>query len=404
MLGVAIVARRAGDPAAALARRHAAAAARAGAGAVVGRRRCWCCSPARSATRRRRRARRTDVLSTARPDRLRLGPVGVPVRPAAQRAWSAPAPCRELLLRARRGARHRRRCAACWPTRSATARSARVLARGQAAAGSTRDGHAAALPGRRRPRARWTPVELEGRRVGAIVHDATLCAEPELLRSVAAAAGLAMRERAAAGPAARPRGGAAHLARPDRRGRHAGAPPAGAQPARRRPAAARRALADAADRPGQARTRTPTRADELLDGAQEELTLALEELRELARGIHPACCPTAACRRGARGARRCARRCRSSWPRSRASGCPSRSRRPPTSWSPRRSPTSSSTPTPAQATVRVQPLQRPRRGGGRDDGIGGADPGRGSGLRGLADRVSRIRREHGARLSRRVGH
>ena len=35
----------------------------------------------------------------------------------------------------------------------------------------------------------WTPVELEGRRVGAITHDSTLDAEPELLRSVAAAAG-----------------------------------------------------------------------------------------------------------------------------------------------------------------------------------------------------------------------
>ena len=38
----------------------------------------------------------------------------------------------------------------------------------------------------------WTAVELEGRRVGAIVHDVTLCEDPEMLRSVAAAAGLAM--------------------------------------------------------------------------------------------------------------------------------------------------------------------------------------------------------------------
>ena len=37
----------------------------------------------------------------------------------------------------------------------------------------------------------------------------------------------------------------------------------------------------------------PDRADELLTAAQEELKLALAELRELARGIHPRSCPTA---------------------------------------------------------------------------------------------------------------
>src|SRR6201999_233948 len=38
----------------------------------------------------------------------------------------------------------------------------------------------------------WTPVEVEGERVGAIVHDPSLRAEPDVLASVAAAAGLAM--------------------------------------------------------------------------------------------------------------------------------------------------------------------------------------------------------------------
>ena len=42
------------------------------------------------------------------------------------------------------------------------------------------------------PARAWTAVELEGRRVGAIVHDVSLCEDPETLRSVAAAAGLTM--------------------------------------------------------------------------------------------------------------------------------------------------------------------------------------------------------------------
>src|SRR3954454_1143572 len=39
----------------------------------------------------------------------------------------------------------------------------------------------------------WTAVDVEGARVGAIVHDAHLTAEPDVLQAVAAAAGLAMR-------------------------------------------------------------------------------------------------------------------------------------------------------------------------------------------------------------------
>ena len=128
----------------------------------------------------------------------------------------------------------------------------RVLARGQGQLGRLRRPRGRSCRPTTTRCAPWTAVELEGRRVGAIVHDL------DALRGARAAAlGRRRRrpgdgERAAAGPAARPRRGAARLARPDRRGRHAGAPPPRAQPARRRPAAARRAVADAAARPEQA--------------------------------------------------------------------------------------------------------------------------------------------------------
>ncbi len=66
-----------------------------------------------------------------------------------------------------------------------------------------------------------------------------------------------------------------------------GATQARAQPARRRTAAARRTLGLPQAGRDQAR-RGPGKATSLLAGAREELTHALEELRELARGIHPA--------------------------------------------------------------------------------------------------------------------
>ena len=69
----------------------------------------------------------------------------------------------------------------------------------------------------------------------------------------------------------------------------------------------------------------------MVGAAQEELTRALEELRELARGIHPAVLSDRGLQAGRRGARRPLARCRSRSSRSRASACPSRSRPPPTS-------------------------------------------------------------------------
>ena len=90
-----------------------------------------------------------------------------------------------------------------------------------------------------------------------------------------------------------------HGAKADRRGparvacaprprRGSSAAGARAQPPRRRAAAARRAVGRAATRRVEARGR-PERGDgAACTGAREELTHALEELRELARGIHPA--------------------------------------------------------------------------------------------------------------------
>ncbi len=111
-------------------------------------------------------------------------------------------------------------------------------------------GHAAELPDDDDPARAWAPVEREGRRVGAIVHDRSLCEDDELVRSVAVAAGLSIEnERLQAQLRARVEELRA-LARPDRRGRHRRAATARAQPARRRPAAARRAVAHDAPGPG----------------------------------------------------------------------------------------------------------------------------------------------------------
>src|SRR5262249_37070245 len=55
-----------------------------------------------------------------------------------------------------------------------------------------RDGSEAELPEPGARRRAWTPVDVEGTRVGAFVHDASLLNEPDALQAVAAAAGLAM--------------------------------------------------------------------------------------------------------------------------------------------------------------------------------------------------------------------
>jgi signal transduction histidine kinase len=250
------------------------------------------------------------------------------------------------------------------------------------------DGHVVELPREDDPARAWTAVELEGRSVGAIVHDITLCEDPELLRSVAAAAGLAMEnERLQAQLRARVE---------ELRASRARIVEAGTDERRR----LERNLHDGAQQRLVALSLTlrlaqgkvhkdPERANELLDAAQQELTLALGELRELARGIHPAVLSDRglAAALEALAGRAPVEVDLADIPRDRL-------------------------PEPieaaayfvvaealtnvakyahaSQATVRVT-----RRNGHAvvevaDDGIGGADPDRGSGLRGLADRVSAL--------------
>ncbi|MGH2949549.1 MAG: histidine kinase [Solirubrobacteraceae bacterium] len=250
------------------------------------------------------------------------------------------------------------------------------------------EGHTVELPDAGDIARAWTAVELEGRRVGAIVHDSTLSEDPHTLRSVAAAAGLAMEnERLHAQLRARVE---------ELRTSRARIVDAGTKERRR----LERNLHDGAQqrlvalsltlRLAQAKVgKDPGKAEELLFAAQEELTLALGELRELARGIHPAVLSD----RGLRPALEAlAGRAPipvelAELPRDRL-------------------------PEPieaaayfvvaealtnvvkyahaSQATVSVS-----RHNGSAivevaDDGIGGADPGRGSGLRGLSDRVSAL--------------
>jgi signal transduction histidine kinase len=250
------------------------------------------------------------------------------------------------------------------------------------------EGRKVKLPAADDPARAWTAVELEGARVGAIVHDISLSEDPELLRSVAAAAGLAVQnERLQAQLRARVEDLRASRARIVEAGTHE----------RRR---LERNLHDGAQqrlvalsltlRLAQGKLHTePDAANQLLNAAQDELSLALGELRELARGIHPAVLSD----RGL-GAALEALAGRAPIP-VRLDEVPN-----------------DRLPEPieaaayfviaealtnvvkyahaSQATVRVT-----RRNGAAvvevaDDGVGGADPGRGSGLRGLVDRVSAL--------------
>jgi len=149
------------------------------------------------------------------------------------------------------------------------------------------DGRPASLPAENDRTQSWSAVEREGRRVGAIVHDRVLGDDPELLATVAAAAGLSIEnERLQAQLRARVQ---------ELRASRARIVEAGTAERRR----LERNLHDGAQqrlvalsltlRVAQSRLRKdPDGAEAMIAGAQEELTLALEELRELARGIHPA--------------------------------------------------------------------------------------------------------------------
>jgi signal transduction histidine kinase len=130
----------------------------------------------------------------------------------------------------------------------------------------------------------WTAVELDGRRVAAIVHDAALDTTSELVQAAAAASSLAIdNERLKADLRAR----VAELRVSRQRIVEA------ADDARRR---IERDLHDGAQQQLLAlalelrvlRSRVNGDTVELVDGLAKRLDVALGELRELARGIHPA--------------------------------------------------------------------------------------------------------------------
>jgi signal transduction histidine kinase len=145
-------------------------------------------------------------------------------------------------------------------------------------------GHPVELPEPGSGRA-WTAVERDGRRVAAIVHDAALDTSPELVHAAASASSLAIdNERLKADLRARLEELRVSRLRIVQ----------AADEARRR---IERDLHDGAQQELLAlalelrvlRTRVgDTEAQPLVDGLAQRLDVALSELRELARGIHPA--------------------------------------------------------------------------------------------------------------------
>jgi signal transduction histidine kinase len=231
-------------------------------------------------------------------------------------------------------------------------------------------------------------VTLDGARVGAIIHDPTVLEDPDLLEAVGAAAALALRReqlehelRAKVQELEQSRARMIRFGLAERRrlerDLHDGAQ--------------QRLVSLALDLrlARELVSQNPSQAEKVLDGAADELGQALEELRELARGIHPALLSD-------------------------------RGLDPAVETLARRAPVpveveaqlGDRVPEPielaayfvvsealtnvvkyanaSQARVRVE------RVNGRvvvevaDDGVGGAEPGRGSGLRGLADRIAAL--------------
>jgi signal transduction histidine kinase len=231
-----------------------------------------------------------------------------------------------------------------------------------------------------------TPVELEGRRVGALVHDARLLDQPELVRAVADAAALALeRERLEAELRAKVE---------ELRASRARIVEAGYAAARR----LERDLHDGAQqrlvslalglRMAEGRVASnPEEAQRLLSSAHAELDAAIAELRDFARGLHPGILAD----RGLDAA---------------LSALASRAPLPVEvegSAEGRLSPGVESaayfvvaealTNVAKYAEAETATVSVARDNGAltvevRDDGVGGADPANGSGLRGLSDRVS----------------
>jgi signal transduction histidine kinase len=246
-------------------------------------------------------------------------------------------------------------------------------------------GRGVELPGTGSDRA-VSDVQLNGHRVATLIHDPLLLDDPELIHAVGAAAGLALEKerldaelRAKVEALRESRSRLLQVGLSERRrlerNLHDGAQQRlGSLALDLR--LARSAIED-----------DPDRARELLDGAGDELERALEELRELARGIHPAVLTD----RGIDSAIEALA-----------------GRTPLPVEIDRRLGERVSEPVELAAyfvvsealtnVVKYASASRAsislERGNGSvrvevaDDGVGGADPSRGSGLRGLADRIS----------------
>jgi signal transduction histidine kinase len=230
-------------------------------------------------------------------------------------------------------------------------------------------------------------VEHEGRRVAAIVHDGALQPDPELVRAVGAAAALALEnERLDAELRAKveelhdSRERLIEVGMAERRALE-----------RNLHDGAQQRLVSLALSLRLARTRLqsdPAEASELLDGAASELELALNELRELARGIHPAVLSE----RGLAAALgTLARRA----PLEVAVEAPSERLPAPVELAAYYVVSEALTNVVKYADASRATIAITRENGRlqvevADDGVGGADPARGSGLRGLADRVGAL--------------
>ncbi|HEY1275706.1 MAG TPA: histidine kinase [Thermoleophilaceae bacterium] len=147
-------------------------------------------------------------------------------------------------------------------------------------------GHAVDLPDPGTGRT-VSPVEREGRPVAAIVHDASLLEDPELVRTAGAAAALALEnERLDAELRAK----VEELRESRARMLRAGLEDRRALERNLHDGAQQRLVSMALNlRLARSKLRDdPVAAEVLIDGAGSELDEALAELRELARGIHPA--------------------------------------------------------------------------------------------------------------------
>lgn len=248
------------------------------------------------------------------------------------------------------------------------------------------DGRPVALPQPGSGRA-WTPVARDGEPIAALVHDAALAEDPELVRAAGAAAALAL-ENARLDAELRARV-------EELRASRTRIVEAGDRERRR----LERNLHDGAQQRlvavslslGRARGKIaadPAGARTLLDAAQAELDQALAELRELARGLHP---PVLA-EHGLPAA---------------LDALAGRAPLPVAVRAP-----AAPLPAPVEAAayyVAAEALANVARYADagsaavtvsrangtavievRDDGVGGADPAAGSGLRGLADRVAAL--------------